>query len=75
MMYGALYLCIELLAACRYLVLSCEESSVTVSAHEKWCCMLQSFCYSLTEALCCTLVTSTDKDIQNAYIHSGVLSY
>ncbi|CAL5439668.1 unnamed protein product [Camellia sinensis] len=70
--YGALYLCIELLAACRYLVLGCEESSVTVSAHEKWCCMLQSFCYSLTETLCCTLVTSTDKDIQNAYIHSGV---
>ncbi|THF99081.1 hypothetical protein TEA_007038 [Camellia sinensis var. sinensis] len=71
--YGALYLCIELLAACRYLVLGCEESSVTVSAHEKWCCMLQSFCYSLTETLCCTLVTSTDKDIQNAYIHSGAL--
>ncbi|XP_057505106.1 MMS19 nucleotide excision repair protein homolog isoform X2 [Actinidia eriantha] len=71
--YGALCLCIELLAACRYLVLDSEELSLTaVSAHETWCCMLQSFCHSLTEAFCCTLITSTYEDVQNAYARAGV---
>ncbi|KAL6996405.1 hypothetical protein U1Q18_006533 [Sarracenia purpurea var. burkii] len=69
--YGALYLCIELLAACRYLVLSAEELSSTMSAHETWCCMLQRFCHSLTDAFHLTL-TSTDNDVQNAFVHSGV---
>lgn len=70
--YGALYLSIELLAACRYLVLGSEGlTSTTVSPHETWCCMLQSFCHSLSEAFSSTLVTTVDEDIQNSYIHSG----
>ncbi|KAG5537786.1 hypothetical protein RHGRI_025031 [Rhododendron griersonianum] len=71
--YGALYLCIELLTACRCLVLGSEgQTSTTVSAHETWSCMLQSFCRSLTEAFSFTLVTTADEESQNAYVHSGV---
>lgn len=70
--YGALYLCIELLAACRCLVLGSEgRTSTTVSAHETWSCMIQSFCRSLTEAFSFTLVTAADEENRNAYVHSG----
>ncbi|XP_058180836.1 MMS19 nucleotide excision repair protein homolog [Rhododendron vialii] len=71
--YGALYLCIELLTACRCLVLGSEgRTSTTVSAHETWSCMLQSFCRSLTEAFSFTLVITAHEESQNAYVHSGV---
>ncbi|KAA8540352.1 hypothetical protein F0562_024729 [Nyssa sinensis] len=71
--FGALYLCFELLAACRYLVVgSGEVTSITVSVHETWCCMLQSFCGSLSKAFSSTLVTSADENTQKAYIHFGV---
>ncbi|XAR50685.1 hypothetical protein NMG60_11005079 [Bertholletia excelsa] len=70
--YGAIYLCMELLAACRYLVVCLEElGSMSVFTLELWCRMVQRFCHSLTEAFF-LMLTSTDKSSQNAYICSGV---
>ncbi|XP_052182426.1 MMS19 nucleotide excision repair protein homolog isoform X2 [Diospyros lotus] len=71
--YGALFLCIELLDACKHLVVSSKElNSITVSPNERWCCMLQGFCASLIKSFSCALMINTDKESQNAYIRSGV---
>lgn len=63
--FGALYLCVELLAACRNLIAgSTEIACKSVSVYETSYCMLQSFSTSLTKAFCSTLVTSChDADI------------
>ena len=56
--FGALYLCMELLAACRDLIIGSEEhASNSISAHETCCSILQSSSDSLINALCSTLVT------------------
>ncbi|XP_059595466.1 MMS19 nucleotide excision repair protein homolog isoform X3 [Vitis vinifera] len=71
--FGALYLCIELLAACRDLVVGSEElTSKSVSAQESWCCMLHSFSSLLMKAFSSVLDASTDKDAYEADIYSGV---
>ena len=42
--FGALYLCVEFLVACRDLVVASEElTSKSVSAQESWSCMLHNF--------------------------------
>ena len=70
--FGALYLCIELLAACRDLVVGSEElTSKSVSAQESWCCMLHSFSSLLMKAFSSVLDASTDKDAYEADIYSG----
>lgn len=71
--FGATYLCIELLAACRALVVGSDElTTINFPAHETWCNMLCCFSSSLTKAFCSTLVTGTDESSHNAYLHSGV---
>lgn len=70
--FGATYLCIELLAACRALVVGSDElTMINVPAHETWCNMLCSFSSSLTKAFCSPLVTGMDESSPNAYLHSG----
>ncbi|XP_062156644.1 MMS19 nucleotide excision repair protein homolog isoform X2 [Alnus glutinosa] len=67
--FGVLYLCVELLSACRDLIAGSKEiSSQSVSACETCYCMLQSFSTSLTKAFCSTLATSP----HDAHIHFGV---
>lgn len=70
--FGALYLCTELLAACRDLVVGYEElTPKSVSAQESWCCMLHSFSSLLIKAFSCVLDASTGKDAYEADIYSA----
>ncbi|XP_041014960.1 MMS19 nucleotide excision repair protein homolog isoform X1 [Juglans microcarpa x Juglans regia] len=67
--FGALYLCIELLASYRDLTAGSKEiASKSISASETCYCMLQSYSNLLTKAFCSTLVTSP----QDADIYFGV---
>ncbi|KAJ0007324.1 hypothetical protein Pint_29610 [Pistacia integerrima] len=70
--HAALYLCIELIAACRD-VISGSEPFMTESAlaHEKWCCLIQSFSASLTKAFTFTSATSTNEDAYDADVYFG----
>ena len=63
--FGALYLSVELLAACRDLIAgSTQIACKSVSTYETSYCMLHSFSNLLTKAFCSTLVTSHhDADI------------
>ncbi|KAM7476006.1 hypothetical protein LguiB_023249 [Lonicera macranthoides] len=71
--FGALHLCVELLAACRYLVVGTDGlASTIVSNNETWCCLLDRYCSSLIKVFGSTLVTSMDEGTRNAYVHSGV---
>lgn len=66
--FGALYLCVELLAACRDLIADSKEITFeSVSACETCHCMLQSFLPSLIKAFISTLVASP----HNADIYLG----
>lgn len=68
--FGALYLCMELLAACRDLVIRSRElASNSISAHEKFCCILQSFYISLIDALCSILATTSNEVAHDVEIY------
>ncbi|KAF9613791.1 hypothetical protein IFM89_011515 [Coptis chinensis] len=69
--FGALYLCIELLAACRGLALSSEELH-SISVEESWCCLVKKISGSLSEVFQYILVTSTTQEVCEADIHCGV---
>lgn len=70
--FGATYLCVELLAGCRALVVGTEgHMSTDVLAQEAWCNMLCSYGTSLTKIFSFTLVTGQDGSTQNAYLHYG----
>ncbi|XP_074344600.1 MMS19 nucleotide excision repair protein homolog isoform X2 [Apium graveolens] len=70
---GATYLCVELLAGCRTLVIGTEGSTSTnIFSKEAWCNMLCSYGTSLIEIFGLTLVTGQDGSTQNAYLHYGV---
>ena len=70
--FGALYLCVEFLVACRDLAVASEKpTSKSVSAQESWCCMLHSFSSLLMKAFSSVLDASTDKDAYEADIYSG----
>lgn len=62
--FGALYLCIELLAACRDLIASCDEH--TCSVKEKSYCMLQTFSCSIVQLLSSTFSGIVKKDLHDA---------
>lgn len=67
--FGYLYICVELLAACRTLVVGYDEpTSITYLANETWCSILHSFCSSLTSSL----VNFLRESNQDAFSHSGV---
>ncbi|XP_024022464.1 MMS19 nucleotide excision repair protein homolog [Morus notabilis] len=73
--FGALYLCMELLAACRDLVIySRELASNSIPAHETFCCILQSFCVSLIDALCSILETTANEGADDVDIYLRVRS-
>ncbi|GKV36613.1 hypothetical protein SLEP1_g44724 [Rubroshorea leprosula] len=69
--HGALYLCIELLQACKDLIGSSEELAASVSTKETCCCLLQSFSSSLTEVFS-SISTSTNEGTHDADIYLGV---
>ncbi|XVE88815.1 hypothetical protein DITRI_Ditri19aG0098700 [Diplodiscus trichospermus] len=69
---GALYLCIEVLSACRDLITS-SETVLEASAHteETWMYLLQSFSPSLTMAFCSASIC-TSEDSHDADMYFGV---
>lgn len=70
--HGALYICIELLQACKYLIGGTEEdSSVSISKEETYCCLLQSFSASLAEVFS-SVFMSTSKGTNDVDIYLGV---
>lgn len=69
--FGALYLCMELLAACRDLIIgSGELASNSILAHEGCCCILQRSSDSLINALCSTLATIANETAHDVEIYS-----
>ncbi|KAF3450688.1 hypothetical protein FNV43_RR06777 [Rhamnella rubrinervis] len=60
--FGAVYLCVELLSACRDLIMgSGDIAGNSVPAHEACCGMLQRYSVSLTNAFCSTLATGANE--------------
>ncbi|XP_022154542.1 MMS19 nucleotide excision repair protein homolog isoform X3 [Momordica charantia] len=68
--FGALYLCIELLAACRGLIVSCDEH--TFSVKEKSFSMLQTFSCSMVQVLTSTFPGIIEKDLHDAEFYCAV---
>ncbi|CAI9281079.1 unnamed protein product [Lactuca saligna] len=64
--FGCLYICVELLAACRILVMKNDE--VSYNDNETWCIMLHSFCDSLISSF----VKSMNESNEDSYTQSGV---
>lgn len=70
--HGALYLCIELITACRELMAGSEEfKSVAAPANERCYSLLQSYSASLAKALRSTLETSANEDSYETNIYFG----
>ncbi|KAK6125136.1 hypothetical protein DH2020_041102 [Rehmannia glutinosa] len=71
--FGALYLCVELLAACRYMTVSLDNcTSVPGFSDQTWCAMLSDFSKSLVEAFISLLRSSVADKPQSAYVYFGV---
>ncbi|KAG9141127.1 hypothetical protein Leryth_001625 [Lithospermum erythrorhizon] len=71
--FGAVYLCTELLDACRLLVLDMGKTiPLGDFADEQWCCVLQSSCISLYNLYASVLEASTADSTSNACVYSGV---
>ncbi|XP_027770955.1 MMS19 nucleotide excision repair protein homolog isoform X2 [Solanum pennellii] len=71
--FGALYLCVELLAACRQLVVSSDEvASAHDLARDAWCQILHSFCTSLCNVFFCLIRASCVESTRNAYVYAAV---
>ncbi|XP_068637897.1 MMS19 nucleotide excision repair protein homolog isoform X2 [Aristolochia californica] len=70
--FGALYLCVELLAACRELVSGLGEAAgQSTQAQDTWCCMVQNYFGSLSGFLGSTLVMTGNNANKEAYAHVG----
>ncbi|KAM7254505.1 hypothetical protein ACFE04_003885 [Oxalis oulophora] len=69
--HGALYLCIELLSACRDLVVDSQELVLDFGS-KNWCYFLQSFSAQLTEKFCTMVSKRSNEETNNADIYFGV---
>lgn len=67
--FGYLYICVELLAACRTLVVG--PSSTTYPDSESWCGILHGICSSLTSSLVKSMKEST-QDVDSHYSVKGL---
>lgn len=71
--FGALYLCVEFIAACRDLIIRTKElAEKFVTADETCCYMLQSSAPTLINAFCSTLAKSSNKVVDDADIYFKV---
>ncbi|XP_059303179.1 MMS19 nucleotide excision repair protein homolog isoform X3 [Lycium ferocissimum] len=71
--FGALYLCVEFLAACRQLVVSSHKvTSASDLSRDSWCQILRSFCTSLCNVFFCLIRTSSSESTWNAYVYAAV---
>ncbi|KAF4399204.1 hypothetical protein G4B88_022287 [Cannabis sativa] len=73
--FGALYLSVELLAACRDLIVDFGElASNSFSAHEACCCIIRNCFDSLIQILCPTLVATATEAVHDVDIYFRVKS-
>ncbi|XP_060205809.1 MMS19 nucleotide excision repair protein homolog isoform X2 [Lycium barbarum] len=71
--FGALYLCVEFLAACRQLVVSSHKvTSAPDLSRDPWCQILRSFCTSLCNVFFCLIRASSSESTWNAYVYAAV---
>ncbi|KAL0319306.1 UNVERIFIED_CONTAM: MMS19 nucleotide excision repair protein [Sesamum angustifolium] len=71
--FGPLYLCIELIAACKNLTVSLYNcTSIHDFPHQRWCSMLSSFSESLVKAFVSMLRSNVADSEQSAYVYCGV---
>ncbi|KAG8643374.1 hypothetical protein MANES_11G033500v8 [Manihot esculenta] len=71
--YGSLYLCVELLGACRDLFTTSENlTPQIISPNEKCCCLLQCYSTSLTRIFSSILATCTSGPSYDADMYLGV---
>ncbi|KAJ8443313.1 hypothetical protein Cgig2_015794 [Carnegiea gigantea] len=66
--FNALYLCVEILSACRELAFESVRQSSNSFLSDAWCRMLASFSSSLVKAFACSLVTSANEVYHGADI-------
>ncbi|KAL0415179.1 UNVERIFIED_CONTAM: MMS19 nucleotide excision repair protein [Sesamum latifolium] len=72
--FGPLYLCIELIAACKNLTVSLYNcTSIHDFPHQRWCSMLSSFSESLVKAFVSMLRSNVADNEQSAYVYCGAL--
>lgn len=70
--FGALYLSVELLSACRYLVLSCDGvTPIPDFPSMAWCRILCGFSTSLSDSLISLMQTTSVESTPNAYFYYG----
>lgn len=67
--FGAVYLCVELLSACKELIIDSRDIASPLPAHEACCCMLQRYSVSLICAFCSTLATGANEVSEYVDIH------
>ncbi|XP_062104858.1 MMS19 nucleotide excision repair protein homolog [Humulus lupulus] len=68
--FGALYLCVELLDACRDLIVdSGELASNSISTHEACCCIIQNCFDSLIHILSSTLIATANEAVHDVDIY------
>ncbi|KAK4361867.1 hypothetical protein RND71_017108 [Anisodus tanguticus] len=71
--FAALYLCVELLAACRQLVVSSEKvTSAPDLSRDSWCQILHGFCTSLCNVFFCLIRASAAESTWSAYVYAAV---
>ncbi|GFP97780.1 mms19 nucleotide excision repair protein homolog [Phtheirospermum japonicum] len=70
--FGALYLCVELLTACRYLTFSLDNcGSAPDFSHQTWCALLSDFSKPLAEAFVSLLRSNIADNASSPYIYFG----
>lgn len=70
--YAAIYLCIELLAASRYVVVTLDSSTHPLDfSNQAWSAMLSNSCKSLVKALLSLFRSTTADDIPSSDVYFG----
>ncbi|KAL3631945.1 hypothetical protein CASFOL_024929 [Castilleja foliolosa] len=71
--FGALYICVELLSACRYLTFTLDNCGLGPEfSHQKLCALLSDFSKPLTGAFISLLRSNITDNAPNPYIYVGV---
>ncbi|KAJ4831086.1 hypothetical protein Tsubulata_006074 [Turnera subulata] len=71
--YGSLYLCVELLGACRDLIMGPDDNaSQSILANQTCCCLIQRFSTSLCKTFYTFLETTTNESTHISEIYIGV---
>lgn len=70
--FAAIYLCIELLSACRYVAVSLDSSTPAPEfSHQTWCAMLSNFSKLLVKAFFSLLRSNIADDARGSNVYFG----